>query len=142
MNYTHTFIAVAPDTKAISGGVPPQRAAKQSVAQLEHDLISAHPYRYTQEEIQFLVHVTRLGLSAQELESRRAELWAEFFVKPHACLRTSPLARIYGWGFHFDKDGRVALVAVESPDYRRFLKDKSVKQLNALRNQRERRSRL
>lgn len=136
MNYSSTFIAVAPDTKATAGTVPPARENKPSIAQLEYELISAHPYEHTQEEVQFLVHVTRLGLSPKELKTRRDKLWTEFFAKPCACFRTSPLPRTYGWGLHFDDQGRVALVALDCPEYQRFVKSKSLKQLPALRSKR------
>ena len=41
----------------------------------------------------------------------------EFFARPQACLRGSPLPKTYGWRLLFDDDGRVALCAVESPVY-------------------------
>ena len=57
MNYYNTFIAVAPDTLVKAGTVPVERAGKKSIAVLEYGLISAKPYTFTQEEVQFAVHV-------------------------------------------------------------------------------------
>jgi hypothetical protein len=58
---------------------PPPGAKKKSIAVLEFELLSGKPYFYSQEELQFEVHLRRRGISASELKSRRNELWAEFF---------------------------------------------------------------
>ena len=136
MNYVNTFIAVAPDTATKVGTVPRGRSDKKSIAQLEYELISGKPYTLTQEEVQFSVHVQRQGIPAIELKAKRAELWSEFFSKPMACMRASPLPKSYGWGLHFDADGKVALVAMESPDYKRLLKNSTIRQLSAMRSKR------
>jgi len=47
MNYTNTFIAVAPDTSANVGSTPQACGGKKSIAALEYELISAKPYTYT-----------------------------------------------------------------------------------------------
>lgn len=136
MNYVNTFIAVAPDTTAKAGTVPPGRSDNKSVAQLEHEIISGNPYALTQEDVQFSVHVRRQGISASKLKAKRAKFWSEFFSKPMACMRASPLPKSYGWGLHFDAEGKVALVAMESPEYERLLKNSAIKQLFAMRSKR------
>ncbi|MFZ5863259.1 MAG: DUF6157 family protein [Nitrospirota bacterium] len=138
MNYVNTFIAVAPDTTAKAGTVPPSRSDKKSIAQLEYELISGEPYTLTQEEVQFSVHVQRQGISAAELKAKRAKLWSGFFSKPMACMRASPLPKSYGWGLHFDAEGKVALVAVESHEYKRRLNNPAIRQLSAMRSKRAR----
>lgn len=136
MNYIDTFISVAPDTTAKTGTVPPARDAAKSIARLEFELISARPHAYTQEEVQFAVHLQRRGIRADELATRRTELWSEFFSKPMACMRCSPLPKSYGWGLHFDGAGRVALVAMDSAEYRRLSRDARITQVSALRSKR------
>ena len=136
MNYVNTFIAVAPDTPATAGTLPPRRNGKKSIAQLEYELISDKPYTLTQEDVQFAVHVRRQGISASKLKAKRAKLWSEFFSKPMACMRASPLPKLYGWGLHFDDEGKVALVAMESPEYKRLLKNSAIRQLSAMRSKR------
>ena len=136
MNYFNTFIAVAPDTSAQAGTVPPERNGKKSIAVLEYELIAAKPYALTQEEVQFAVHVQRQGISAAELKAKRAKLWQAFFAKPMACMRTSPLAKSYGWGLHFDPQGKVALVAIESSAYKELARNKSIEQTRAMRSKR------
>lgn len=136
MNYVNTFIAVAPDTSAKAGTVPPGPGDKKSIAQLEYELISGKPYTLTQEEVQFSVHVQRHSIPTTELKAKRAKLWSEFFSRPMACMRASPLPKLYGWGLYFDAEGRVALVAMESHEYKRRLNNPAIRQLSAMRSKR------
>lgn len=136
MNYVSTFIAVAADAKAEAGTVPPARDGKKTVAQLEYELIAAKPYQLTQEEVQFSVHIQRAGLSANEVKAKRSALWSEFFGKPMACMRSSPLPKSYGWGLHFNAEGKVALVGVETQEYERLVKDPTLQHTAAMRNKR------
>jgi hypothetical protein len=136
VNYYNTFIAVAPDTSAKVGTVPVERTGTKSVAVLEYELISAKPYTYTQEEVQFAVHVQRQAIPSAELGARRVELWNEFFSKPLACMRASPLPKSYGWGLHFNEESKVALVALESPEYERLSSSIAIQQTRAMRRRR------
>ncbi len=136
MNYFETFIQVAPDCPAKAAVVPAARGEKKSIAVLESELLSGKPYYYTQEELQFEVHLRHKGISASELKSRRNELWAEFFSKPHACLRASSLPKKYGFGIHFDAQGKIGIYAVESKVYQQYAQNKGIKQLVAMRGRR------
>jgi hypothetical protein len=137
MNYHDTFIQVAPDCPVSEALVPTGKREARSIPQIEYELLAAHPYTFTQEELLFAVHVRRQGISQTELTSRRAALWEEFFGKSRACLRASMLPKKYGWGLHFDAQGRIALVAVESKEYRGFRAGKGVRTvLTAMRNKR------
>lgn len=136
MNYVNTFIAVAPDTSAKAGTVPPERGGKKSIAALEYELIASKPYVLTQEDVQFAVYVQRHGISDAQLKTQRAKLWAEFFSRSMACMRASPLPRSYGWGLHFNPEGKVALVAVESPTYKALSRRSSIEHTCALRSTR------
>ena len=137
MNYHDTFIRVAPDCPVNEAVVPTGRRAEKSVPQVEYELLAENPYAFTQEELLFAVHVRRRRISKTELKARRAALWEEFFGKPRACLRASMLPKKYGWGLHFDAAGRIALVAVQSAEYRSFEQGKGVATvLTAMRNKR------
>lgn len=137
MNYFDTFIQVAPDCPVEIAVIPVVKSKNKSIAVLEYELLSDKPYSYTQEELQFCVHVLHKAIPAHELKSRRKELWAGFFSKPHACLRASPLPKKYGWGVHFNKEGKIALYPVESKRYQQYAKSKDIKQLLAMRSQRK-----
>ena len=136
MSYVDAFIAVAGDCRAVEGRMPPDRAGGKSVAQLEYELIRANPYRFTQEEVQFRVHCERTHQALPEGNLAESPAWKAYFALPRACLRTSPLARNYGWGFHFDAQGRVALVGVGTDEYRRLAQDRRLHQTSAMRSRR------
>ena len=117
MSYTNTFIEAADDCPEATGIAPPLRGEKPGVAVLEHELLTKSPYKFTQEALIFIVHVTRLGLTPAELRTRGAQIKAELFSKPHPCMRASQLAKRYGWGVHHDEQGRIAIYGRGSRDY-------------------------
>jgi len=135
---TNTFVLVAPDCPVTAAVVPVAKGAAPSVAVIQHERLTARPYQLTLEDLIFEVHVWRAGLSPAEAKSRAAEIRAELFAKPQACMRASPLPKRYGWGVHYDGRGRLALYAMESEEYRRFAEGKvdGVKVEAALRSKR------
>lgn len=135
INYYETFIQVAPDCPIETAIKPEPRAGKKTLAVIEHELLS-QPYVYTQEEVLFETHARHKEIPASELKANRRQLWEEFFAKPRACLRSSALPKRYGWGIHFDAEGKAAIYPVESEEYRRLAQDKRVKQLLAMRSKR------
>lgn len=138
-NYYNTFITVSPDCPAERGTVPPDKKAGKTKPGIEYDLIAGAPYTYTQEEVLFEVYARHKGIPPEELAERGAELREAFYAKPTACFRASMLAKKYGWGIHFDEAGKMALVAMESPDYRRFVEGEvaGVKLLAGMRSSRK-----
>jgi hypothetical protein len=116
-----TFIQIAPDSTAERGVVPESAREPKPAYLIEYELLAGTPYRYTNDELLFEVHVRRMALGEAELEAQRDELWREFFAKSHACMRASALAKKFGWGVHSDAEGRLALVARDSEAYRRFV---------------------
>lgn len=131
-NYYNTFITVAADCPAERGMVPPDKKTGMTKPSIEYEMLMEHPYTYTQEEMLYEVHARHKEIPAGELAGRKAE----FYGKPTACFRASMLPKKYGWGIHFDEAGRMALVPMESPDYRRFVEGQvaGVKLLAAMRN--------
>ena len=136
MNYQETFITVAPDCPVEASVMPKQRGQKKSVPLLQYELLSGNPYTYTGQELIFETHVRRLNLSEVELANQRDEIWAELFSKPHACMRASALAKKYGWGLHYDEDGRIALVGMETDTYQQMNDNPQLKKLAAMRSKR------
>ena len=85
-NYSNTFIEVADDCKAEAGTVPPEKA-ERTIAQIQYELISKNPYRYTSDDVIFAAYAEKNKIDA----SRRAEERAKYFSKGQACLRASPM---------------------------------------------------
>lgn len=132
LHYTSTLIAVADDRRAKTAIVPEARAGKPTVATLQYAMLSEHPYEFTQEDVLFEVWWQRTSPKAANKRNARKE----FFARDQACLRTSPLAKTYGWGLHFDERGCVALLAVESQAYRDALAAEGVTVVKAMRSAR------
>lgn len=130
-NYTNAFISVAEDCPTSSGEIPPQKA-DPTVARMQYEMIGENPYRFTSDEVIFAVYAVRNGVESADLEDRRAA----YFSKGQACLRSSPLAKRYGWGIHHDADAKVAIYPRESEGYLRLSGDPALKQVKAMRSAR------
>lgn len=110
-NYADTFITVAPDSTTPTAREPDP--GKPTVARRAFAMIAEAPYTHTSDDVLFAVYADRHDIP----EADRPAARAAFFSKGQACLRASDLPKKFGWGVHADGQGRVALVAVESPAY-------------------------
>lgn len=137
LNYYQTLIAVADDCPVTASTPPPDRGGAKSVAALQYEMLADDPFVYTQEEVLFEVWHRRQG-GPPAAPEEVARLRADFFAKPQACLRASPLPKRYGWGLLFDRAGRVALCPMESAEYQEQLTSGAVTVLKAMRTKRER----
>ncbi|MBL7692459.1 MAG: hypothetical protein JNM41_12765 [Flavipsychrobacter sp.] len=130
-NYFDTFIEVAEDTKADRGIVPPAKDIK-TVAGMHYDLLSEKPYKYTSDDIFFLVFAKRSDLAKANYKQAREQ----FFSKGQPCFRASPLTKTYGFGIHSDKDGKVALYGMETEEYQEFLANNKIRKVKAMKSRR------
>ncbi|MBO9642233.1 MAG: hypothetical protein J7603_03835 [Pseudacidovorax sp.] len=128
-NYIETFIAVSPDCTASRGEVPSKAG---SIAQLQHQLLTAQPYHFTSDDLLFEVHAIRHAVAPED----RAQARAAFFSKPQACLRASPLVKQFGWGLHHDAESKVAAYDVATEAYRELITRKNLKIVAGMRNHR------
>jgi len=131
-NYQNTFIAVAEDSPAKQAEIPPQKRDDKTVANLQFDMIVDSPYKYTSDDVLFHVHALRNQINGKDLAEEREK----FFSKGQACFRASPLTKRYGWGIHNDADGKMALYAMESDEYKRLSQDASLKHVKAMKSKR------
>ena len=114
------FVPVAADCPTPYAVVPESAREPTPVHLLQYQLLSGEPYRYTLAELIVQVHVRRMGpevAEAADLDAVRTAL----FERPHPCMRASMLPKRYGWGVHYDTAGRIALCALGSPEYERFV---------------------
>jgi len=135
-NPVNQFIEIAPDSPTRQAIVPQDKNGKRSIACIEYELLSGNPYGYTLEELKFATHVQHKQIAPAELKAQRQQLWNEYFAKPCACMRASPLTKQYGWGAHYDENGKIAIFPVESKEYQRFVKDRNIKKYSAMRSKR------
>lgn len=131
-NYENTFIEVAEDCPTEIGEVPPLKGDKKTVANLQFDMIIDHPYEYTSDDVLFQVYAIRNEIGKHDLKEARAQ----FFSKGQPCFRASPLGKRYGWGVHNDEQGRIALYARETKEYKKLSGDKKLKIVKAMKTSR------
>lgn len=131
-NYINTFIAVAEDCPIMAAEVPPVKADAKTIANLQFEMIYETPYKYTSDDVVFGVYATRNAIAKPRLKEERTE----FFSKGQPCLRSSPLAKRYGWGIHHNDKGYIALYAAEGNEYKRLAADVNIVQKRAMASKR------
>ena len=131
-NYQNAFIAIADDCPVSAAEIPPVKGDKKTAANIQFDMVSRHPYKYTSDDVLFHVFAEKNDLTESEL----AEARRQFFSKGQPCFRTSPLTKRYGWGVHSDNDGKIALYACNSPEYEKFTGDKNLTVVKAMKSSR------
>jgi hypothetical protein len=132
-NYHNAFIAVAEDCPVKAAEIPPVKDDAKTVANLQFEMVIDNPYRYTSDDVLFRVFATRNKISGKAALDAEKE---KFFSKGQPCFRASPLTKRYGWGVHSDEKGRIALYPMESAEYKKLSKDKSLEHFKAMRSKR------
>lgn len=118
------LVTAEPDDGAVLGPCAPRERGPHSC--------------HGNDELHEHVHRRRRGLSCRlGGGSTRPGEGADGLREGQPCLRSSPLAKRYGWGFHYDAEGRVALVPVGSPEYEAFVTDDSLTVVKAMRSKRK-----
>ncbi len=131
-NYFDTFIAISDDSPIGKGEEPPKKGDKLTAANIQFDMISRNPYKYSSDDVLFQVFADKNDLIETEYKDARNH----FFSKGQPCFRASPLTKRYGWGIHFDKEGKMALYGSESEEYKRFIDDQSLTVVKAMKSSR------
>ena len=99
---------------------------------VEYELLAENPYTYTEEDIAFGVYAALHDIAKASQPAERKK----FLSKGHPHLRVSALAKRYGWGIHNNAEGKIALIAVESPEYKQLLDDPQTVKIKAFRSTR------
>ncbi|QCR22682.1 DUF6157 family protein [Pontibacter sp. SGAir0037] len=131
-NYYNTFIQVAEDCPVQAAEMPPQKKEDKTVATLQFEMIYNNPYAYTSDDVLFGVYAAKNKISSLALEEEREK----YFSKGQACFRSSPLGKRYGWGIHSNAEGKVAIYAIDSDEYKKLSEDISLKNIKAMRSKR------
>ena len=129
-NYKDTFITVADDCPVTRGEVPPAKGDTKTVANIQFELLSKNPYKFTSDDILFQVFAERSDVIKSELQAAREQ----FFSKGQPCFRASPLTKRYGWGVHNNGEGKIALIGCETPEYKKLSADKNLKVVKAMKS--------
>lgn len=102
--YQEELIEIAEDCPADHAVEPPNDRPSKTRARIAYEILSEHPYQYTEIEFFHELDVVRRNKPNAKIESYQ--------------IKRSPLAQTYGWGIHRNQQGELALVAMESNRYR------------------------
>ena len=130
-NYKNAFLRVSTDVPVEKSEIPPVKRNK-TLANIQYDMIAKNPYKYSSDDVLFECFAQKNDVT----ENDRKEARAAFFSKGQPCLRSSALAKRYGFGFHFNDASKIALFPMESKEYQNFTDDEAVEQITAMRNKR------
>jgi Family of unknown function (DUF6157) len=100
------------------------------VANLQFDALIDRPYQMTSDDLIFDIYARKNNIGPEDLEQERIK----FFSKGQACLRCSPLTKRYGWGVHSDAEGKIAIYAMESDEYKQLANDSGLKHIKAMKS--------
>ncbi|MDQ0882141.1 DUF6157 family protein [Peribacillus sp. V2I11] len=133
MSYKNTLITISEDSRVTSARVPVIKNEKPTIAYIEHDLINNDPYKFTQDDVQFKTYLIKNQIEEENAD----ELREQFFSKPKACFRASPLVKNYGWGIHYNNQGKIAIYDVKSDMYNQLLNQVDITKLKGMRSKRK-----
>ena len=102
--YREELIEVAEDCPVDHAVEPPNDRPNRTRARIAYEILSEHPYQYTEIEFFHELDVVRRNKPNAKIESYQ--------------IKRSPLVQTYGWGIHRNQQGKLALVAMESDRYR------------------------
>ena len=131
-NYQNTFIEAAEDCPVKMAEVPPLKGTEKTIANIQFEMISEHPYQYTSDDVVFHAYATKNKIGKKDYPAEREQ----FFSKGQPCLRCSPLTKRYGWGVHSNSEGKVAIFAIDSKEYKKFATDKNLVHVKGMRSKR------
>jgi hypothetical protein len=131
-NYQNTFIEIADDCPATMGQEPPLKGNAKTAANIQFEIVFNNPYKFTSDDVLFEVFAQKNDLTKTEYKAAREQ----FFSKGQPCFRASPLTKRYGWGVHSDEQGRIAIYGCETLEYKKFVNDKSLKVVKAMKSSR------
>ena len=132
-NYQNTFIEVAEDCPANKGEIPPDKKSGRTVANIQYELVSKSPYKYTSDDVLFKCYAIKNNITDTELKASREQ----FFSKGQPCFRASPLTKQYGWGIHYDEKGKIAVCGCETKEYKEFVENDGIKKIKAMNSKRK-----
>lgn len=113
----NTLITVAASSSKTSIA-PQSKSKKETVKEVVYRVLKENPYKFKQHELFYEVHINQLKKSnALQLTKYK--------------LQRSELCGLLGWGIFGDEEGKLALIPVESHEYKELLNNPNIKKKNA-----------
>ena len=76
-NYLNTFIEVAEDCPIIAGEIPPQKNNEKTVANIQFEMMSSNPYKYTSDDVIFSVFAIKNNVSKKDIDKEREKFFSK-----------------------------------------------------------------
>lgn len=133
MSYKNTLVKVAEDCPVAQSEIPSQRNEKTPVHVFQYELLTKYPYKFNHEELLFEIYLKQHNLPEDLSDAMADFIRDKLFSKGHPCMRASALTKRYGFGAHYDEEGKIALYPMESKEYQSFLNNPSVTKVAALK---------
>jgi len=98
---------------------PVSNSKRETVNEILYRVLKEYPYKFRQHELFYEVHVNQRKMDPSELRIERY------------LLQRSDLCKKYGWGFHGNELGKIALIEVDSDKYKELLNDQDINKKKA-----------
>jgi hypothetical protein len=113
----NTLITVA-ESSSKTSEIPVSKTGKKTVTTTLFKVLKENPYQFKQYDLFYEVHINQLKNSkALKLETYK--------------LQRSNLCALLGWGIHGNEEGKLALVPVESSEYKELLNNPNINKKKA-----------
>jgi hypothetical protein len=100
------IILVAEDCRVSKSEAPPLGDRKKTIARIGYEVLIENPYFFSEQEFFKEIHFE---------QRKRYDLKIESYN-----IKRSELVKSYGWGVHRNKEGKLALVPMESTEYKKL----------------------
>lgn len=130
------MVKVAEDCPISRSEIPQIRNGKIPIHVHQYELLTKYPYKLNHEELIFETYLIQNKLPEDLSDALAESIRKNLFSKGHPCMRASALTKRYGFGAHYDEDGKIALFPMESEAYQAFLNNPSVMKVAAMKKKR------
>ncbi|WP_026462168.1 DUF6157 family protein [Adhaeribacter aquaticus] len=136
MSYTDTLIKVAADCPVNKSEIPVAKMKTKPIHVFQYELLLEKPYAYNHEELVYQVYVRQKEIPVEVLARDSEKIKQELFSKGHPCMRASSLTKRYGWGAHYNEEGKIAIYPMESEEYKKLVGTEGIKVIPAMKSKR------
>jgi hypothetical protein len=137
MSYTNTLIKVAADCPVSKSEIPVDRKSAKPAHVIQYELLTQNPYTFGHEDLIYEVFIRQKEIPANILETDAGKIKQALFSKGHPCMRASALTKRYGWGAHYNQEGKIAIYPQEAETYQQFMASEAIKKVPAMRSKRQ-----
>jgi len=136
MTYKNAFIKVSEDCPLFISEIPVSKKGKKPQHLIQYELLMERPYELDHYDLIYEVYIRHKEISSDEINNRPEDIKKGLFSKGHPCMRASSLIKRYGFGAHYNNEGKIAIYPMESKEYKAFINDPSIPKFNGMKSKR------